>query len=202
MGGCCGGGPVLVTVEFDYVTVSGSTCERCGHSLEGVRAAVDRASTTLPPSLARVELVERQLPPERFAGSNTVRVNGLPAEEWLGGTACDSDCPSCGDLLGQPTVCREIEVGGVRIESFSDDMVLDAIMAAAGLAPAGVPGLDCCGSGAAASVGSDAASTGGPSARVLSSEDSKEGPDGDAASCCAPAKEPTTVTLVTGPGCG
>lgn len=179
-----------MTVEFDYLVVEGETCDRCSDSRDGVRAAVADARTMLPASAVEVALVERELSADRLADSNRVLVNGLPAEEWLGGTSAISSCPSCSNLLDAPVCCREVEVGGVTTSALSRELVLDAIMAAAGLAPAGVPGVNCCGGDAAASAGSDAAS-----------EDSTEGPDGDAAPCC-PAREPTTVTLVTGPGCG
>lgn len=199
MAGCCGGTSKRVTVEFEYLVVDGSTCDRCGDSRAGVRAAVADALTMLPQ--LDIKFVEHELSSDRLADSNRVLINGLPAEEWLGGQAVISDCPSCATLVGEPACCREVEVGGVRTEAISRELVLDAILAAAGLAPAGVPGENCCGTTADA-AGSDAASAGGPPARGLSSEDSKEGPDGSAGCGCAAPPRQLSVTLVTGPGCG
>lgn len=163
-----------MTVEFEYLVVKGETCDRCADSRDGVRAAVADARAMLPVGTAEVSLVERQLGANSLADSNRVLVNGLPAEEWLGGTAAISSCPSCSDLLNTPVCCREVEVGGVTTSAISRELVLDAIMVAAGLAPAGVPGENCC-----------------PSS-----------PTEQIPACSTSAKQPTTVTLVTGPGCG
>lgn len=138
-------------VELEYLVVDGETCDRCGDTREGVRTAVEDARRLLAREAVTLELVERELAPENLADSNRVLVNGRPAEEWLGGASVMSDCPSCGDLVGEPACCREIEVGGVRTEAVGRDVVFDAIMAAAGLAPVGVPGEACCGGAAAPS---------------------------------------------------
>ena len=143
MADCCGG-PTRVLVELDYLVVEGETCDRCGDTREGVRAAVADARSMLPLDSVTLELVERELDPTRLADSNRVLVNGHPAEEWLGGHTVVSDCPSCSDLIGESACCREIEVGGVRTQAVGRDVVFDAIMAAAGLAPVGVPGEACC----------------------------------------------------------
>lgn len=146
MSDCCGGGPTQVLVELDYLVVEGETCDRCGDTRDGVRAAVADARAALPASAVTLEYVERKLDATDLADSNRVLVNGRPAEEWLGGRSIMSDCPSCAELTDGPACCREIEVGGVRSEAIGRDVVFDAIMAAAGLAPAGVPGESCCAS--------------------------------------------------------
>jgi hypothetical protein len=181
VGDCCSA-PARVLVEFEYLTVDGETCDRCGDTREAVRSAVADARAALPSALAALEFVERELTADRLAESNCVLVNGRPAEEWLGGVSVMSDCPSCSDLVGESVCCREIEVDGVRTEAVGRDVVFDAIMAAAGL-------------GAAERVGSDDASA----ARSVR-EDSEEGSARSARSCCAPAV--AEITLVTGPGCG
>jgi hypothetical protein len=176
-------------VEFDYLTVDGNTCDRCGDTHEAVRAAVSDARAALPASLAVIDYLECELTPGRLGDSNRVLVNGRPAEEWLGGVSVMSDCPSCSELVGEPVCCREIEVDGARTEAVGRDVVFDAIMTAAGLtgearsAVGGAPG------------GLDEAS-----AARSSREDSEEGPASAPPLCCSDA--PPTITLVTGPGCG
>lgn len=142
MADCCGGGPTRVVVELEYLVVDGETCDRCGDTRSGVRMAVADARAALP--AIDVVLEERELDPTHLADSNRVLVNGHPAEEWLGGTSLISECPSCSELIDGFACCREIEVGGVRTEAIGRDVVFDAIMAAAGLAPVGVPGASCC----------------------------------------------------------
>ena len=188
MSGCCSG-PARIVVEFDYLTVDGNTCDRCGDTHDAVRAAVSDARAALPSSVAVIDYLECELTSGRLDDSNRVLVNGRPAEEWLGGVSMMSDCPSCSDLVGESVCCREIEVGGVRTEAVGRDVVFDAIMAAAGLAGeagsavGGAPG------------GLDEASA----ARSLR-EDSEEGRADAPPLCCT--NTPPTVTLVTGPGCG
>lgn len=134
-----------MTVEVEYLVVAGETCDRCGDTRGAARQAVADARAALGGAGIEIALVERELGSERLLDSNRVLVNGRPAEEWLGGSSALSDCPSCADLLGESACCREVEVAGTRSEGIPREVVLDAIMAAAGLAPAGVPGDACCG---------------------------------------------------------
>ncbi len=182
MSGCCSG-PARIVVEFDYLTVGGDTCDRCGDTHDAVRTAVSDARAALPSSVAVIDYLERELSPGRIEDSNRVLVNGRPAEEWLGGVSVMSDCPSCGELVGEPVCCREVEVDGVRTEAVGRDVVFDAIMAAAGLA------------GEAGSAGPSSLSSRTERAAEASSE-----PPEPASTCCTPAQP--VITLVTGPGCG
>jgi hypothetical protein len=144
MSDCCSGASGVI-VEVEYLVVDGQTCERCGDTRGAARQAVADARSVLAPAGLTIELVERELSGDRLADSNRVLVNGVAAEGWLGGSSSMSDCPSCADLLGASACCREVEVGGARSEGVPREVVYDAIMAAAGLAPAGVPGQACCG---------------------------------------------------------
>lgn len=184
VGDCCSA-PARVLVEFEYLTVEGETCDRCGDTREAVRSAVADARAALPSALATLEFVERELTVDRLTESNRVLVNGRPAEEWLGGTSVMSDCPSCSDLVGESVCCREIEVGSVRTEAVGRDVVFDAIMAAAGL-------------GTMAQVAAEGPSS--LSSRTDRAAEASSEPSAPPAACCAPAA--AAVTLVTGPGCG
>jgi hypothetical protein len=173
MSGCCSG-PARIVVEFDYLSVDGNTCDRCGDTHDAVRAAVSDARAALPSSVAVIDYLECELTPGRLDDSNRVLVNGRPAEEWLGGVSVMSDCPSCSDLVGESVCCPE---------AVGRDVVFDAIMAAAGLA------------GEAGSAGLSSLSSREDRAAEASSR-----PAEPASACCTPVQP--TVTLVTGPGCG
>jgi len=181
MSGCCSG-PARIVVEFDYLTVDGDTCERCGDTRDAVRAAVADARAALPSSVAMIDYLERELTPGRLADSNRVLVNAS-GRGVAGRSQRDERLPSCGELVGEPVCCREIEVAGVRTEAVGRDVVFDAIMAAAGLA-----GEE--GSAGRSSLSSRTDRAAGASSR----------PAEPASTCCTPA-EPR-ITLVTGPGCG
>ena len=135
MSGCCSG-PTRVTVEAAFYMQEGETCERCGDTREATRAAVAEATGLLSPAGVVVVLAERELDRSGIAESNQVLVNGRPVEEWLGGSATESDCPSCADLIGEPTCCRAVEIDGLVSEALSRETIVGAIMTAAGHAPA------------------------------------------------------------------
>jgi len=133
--GCCSG-QKRVLVELEYLVVGGETCDRCGGTREETRAAVLDAAGLLSGVGIAVDLVEREIPPSKIAQSNRVLVNGIPAETWVGGHAVMTGCSTCEDLVGGgPACCRAIEVNGVQTEVITREVVVDAIMAAAGLAP-------------------------------------------------------------------
>lgn len=134
MGGCCEvKSPVLVECEF--LVVDGETCERCTDTRQAARDAVEQARARG----IQVDLVERELDAADVANSNRVLVNGMPAEQIVGGATGSSECPSCSDMLGESVCCREVEVGGVVSAAIPTGVIFDAILRAAGVstAPAG-----------------------------------------------------------------
>ena len=135
MSGCCSGAQ-RVTVEAGFYVQDGETCDRCGDTRAATRAAVAEAAGQLSPMGIVVELHDVELGRGEIARSNEVLVNGRPVEAWLGGSAIENDCPSCADLLGEPTCCRAVEIDGVVSEALSREAVTAAIMAAAGLSAA------------------------------------------------------------------
>ncbi len=139
--------PAEVFVEFQYLVVGGDTCDRCTDTHLAVHAALDDAARPLGTAGIALRYTESELGADRIHESNRVLVNGRPAEQWLGGSEVLTDCPSCTDLVGFDVRCREIELDGVRTVATDRDVILDAIMAAAGLAPEGVPGAACTGGG-------------------------------------------------------
>jgi hypothetical protein len=139
MSGCCSGS-ARVKVEAAFYMQDGETCDRCGDTREATRAAVAEATGLLSPMGVVVELAERELGRSEIARSNEVLVNGRPVEEWLGGAATENDCPSCAELIGEPTCCRAVEIDGVVSEALGRETIVGAIMIAAGHAPAR-PGL-------------------------------------------------------------
>ncbi len=134
MSGCCSP-ETRISVEVERVMIDGETCERCGSTWDAARAAVAAVVGELAGLGIAVDLHDRPLPADRVADSNRVLVNGRSAEAWLGATAVENDCPSCGDLLGEPTCCRAYEFDGEVAESLSAELIAQAIRRAAGIAP-------------------------------------------------------------------
>jgi hypothetical protein len=117
-------------IEMTVLRVDGETCERCGDTVEAVRAAVEQLKTVLTPLSVPVTLIEHAVSADNLAASNSVMVNGRPVEEWIGAERVSTDCPSCGDLLGEATCCGALSVEGNVQESFSVEQVRDAAFTA------------------------------------------------------------------------
>lgn len=130
--GCCSSAPRSLVIETTVLRVEGDTCERCGETVEAARSAVKDLQTVLLPLNVRVTLVEHAATTDEIDASNSVVINGRPIEEWLGGKRVGTDCPSCGDLLGESTCCGAMEIDGVVRESVSVDQIRDAAFAALG----------------------------------------------------------------------
>ena len=138
MSDCCSGS-ARVLVEVERLVVAGETCERCGDTWTAAEEAVASVRSELARSGFSVDLLERPLPPERIGDSNRVLVSGRPVEDWLGGAVSMTDCPSCGELVGEPSCCRSYEIGGVASEALSAEDIARAIRIAAGLSPQVAP---------------------------------------------------------------
>ena len=136
MAGCCSP-PRSVVIETTVLRVEGETCEQCGDTVEAVRIAVRQLETVLAPLDVRVTLIEHAATAENLEDSNSVMVNGRSLEDWIGAERVSTDCPSCGDLIGQTACCGAVSVAGMVQESFSVEQVRDAAFAALGLGDVG-----------------------------------------------------------------
>lgn len=138
MAGCCSSAPKSLVIESTVLRVDGETCDRCGDTVKSVRAAVKQLETVLAPMNVRVTLIEHAATAEDLADSNTVMINGRPIEQWIGAERVSTDCPSCGDLLGEADCCcGAVSVGGAIQESYSVEQVIDAAFAALDLGDTG-----------------------------------------------------------------
>lgn len=138
--GCCSSQPRSIVIETTVLRVEGDTCDRCGSTVESARTAARELGTMLEPLNVRVTLVEHASAADDIDASNSVLINGRPIEELLGATRVTTDCPSCGDLLGESTCCGAVQIGDELHESFSAGQIREAAFAALG--PVG--GGDCC----------------------------------------------------------
>lgn len=136
MSGCCSSAPKSLVIETTVLRVDGETCERCGGTVEAVRSAAKQLESVLTPRGVRVTLVEHAASADNIEDSNSVMINGRSLEEWIGAERVSTDCPSCGDLVGESTCCGAVSVGGTVHESFSVDQIQDAAFAALGMGDA------------------------------------------------------------------
>jgi Cd2+/Zn2+-exporting ATPase len=178
-----------LVVEWRHLSVGGETCERCGTTGNNVRSAVEAMRPVLAAMGIALEFREVELPPEEIAHSNEVLIDGTLVEDLLGGTAAVSDCPSCGDLVGEPCSCRTVEVAGQVHEELPESMIAAAIMTAADRRS----GSACC-PGSAAS-GSSCCSTAEPAPESPCCP----APEPAAQPCCGGA-EPLTPSCCPGEG--
>lgn len=130
MSGCCSGARSVV-IETTVLRVDGETCERCNGTIDAVRQAARELEAELVPMNVRVSLIEHEA--VGADDSNVVLVNGRPLESWIGAERVETDCPSCGELLGQSVCCGAVSVGDQVSESFTAEHVRAAAFAALGL---------------------------------------------------------------------
>lgn len=135
--GCCSPAPRSIVIETTVLRVGDETCDRCGTTVETVRSAARDLQDVLLALNVRVSLIEHASSTDAIDVSNTVLINGRPVEEWLGAKRVSTDCPSCGDLLGESTCCGAIEVEGTVFESYTAEQIRDAAFAALGAVDVG-----------------------------------------------------------------
>ena len=87
-------------IEWRHLEVDGTTCERCEDTGTALKAAIDRLVTELAAQGHELRFEETLLGPQSLVESNLVLINGRPLEDWLGAQATQSQCTSCGDMLG------------------------------------------------------------------------------------------------------
>lgn len=135
MSGCCSAARSVI-IEATVLRVEGETCDRCSGTIDAARVAARELEAELVPLNVPVTLIEHASASDRIADSNTVLVNGRPVESWIGAQRVSTDCPSCGDLLGESTCCSAITVDDELHESYSVDQIREAAFAALGLGDA------------------------------------------------------------------
>ncbi len=75
---------------------------------------------------------ETKLSPEQLSESNRILFNGVPLEAVLpGASMAENEYPSCGDLTGQPSLCRTVSVGGHTFEAIPAALIRQAACAVA-----------------------------------------------------------------------
>ena len=127
MSGCCST-PRTILIEASVLRVEGETCDRCSGTIEAVREAARALEGELSTMNVTVKLVERDA--GSVGDSNVVLINGKPVESLIGARRIETDCPSCSDLTGQSSCCGAVSVDDEVTESFSEQQIRDAAMAA------------------------------------------------------------------------
>ena len=124
-----------LTIEWKHLDREGRTCDRCGDTGTSLRHAVRRLRRCMEPRGIAVRLVETRLPAARLEESNMILFNNVPLEGILNDArVSDSDCPSCGELLGAPTRCRTIERDGKTHEAIPESLICAAACRVTGCA--------------------------------------------------------------------
>jgi len=114
-------------IEWRHLEKDGRTCLRCSDTLQSLQHVVRQLAAECAPRGVRIEYQETRLPLERLPESNLILFNGVPLESVLpNALASDNACQSCGDLCGQPSVCRTVSVGGQTFEAIPAALIRQA----------------------------------------------------------------------------
>jgi hypothetical protein len=119
-------------IEWRHLEKDGRTCLRCSDTLQSLQQVVTQLAAECAPRGVNVAYRETKLPPERLSESNLILFNGIPLEAALpGASASESECRSCGDLCGEPSVCRTVSVGEHTFEAIPAALIRQAACAVA-----------------------------------------------------------------------
>lgn len=119
-------------IEWRHLDKDGRTCLRCSDTLQSLQQVIRQLGAECAPQDVHIVYRETKLPTEQLSQSNLILFNGVPLESvLLGASASESECPSCGDLCGQPNVCRTVTIGGHTFEAIPASLIRQAACIAA-----------------------------------------------------------------------
>lgn len=127
-----------ITIEWRHLDVDGNTCERCGNTGDEVQQAVDALNRECAPHGVSFTLQETRLDAAGLADSNAILIGGHYIESLLPqAQRRDSECRSCGDLVGDSVECRTVDIDGHSHETVPAELIRSAACEVA----------DCCNTG-------------------------------------------------------
>ena len=119
-------------IEWRHLDQDGRTCLRCSDTLQSLQQVIAQLVAECAPHGVHIAYRETKLPPEQLSESNLILFNGIPLESVLpDASASESECPSCGDLIGQPSQCRTVSVEGRTFEAIPAALIRQATCAVA-----------------------------------------------------------------------
>lgn len=131
-------------IEWKRVTGQGRTCERCDDTGNSLRELIHELNTGCSGQGRRFRLKTTRLPKARLAESNSILIDGWPLEQIVPGVSVtQTDCPSCGDLIGTDAQCRALVTDGRTHEAVPAELIRKAVCQVA----------DCCGDDCACDCG-------------------------------------------------
>lgn len=114
-------------IEWRHLEKDGRTCLRCSDTLQSLQQVIGQLAAECVSSGVRIEYHEVKLPLEQLPESNLILFNDVPLEAILpGAAASESECQSCGDLCGQPSVCRTVTIGRHTFEAIPAALIRQA----------------------------------------------------------------------------
>ena len=117
-------------IEWRHLELAGETCDRCEETGKTLKNVLDQLSTEIGRRGHTLHLTETPLGRESLADSNLILINGRPLEDWLAARPTETNCTSCGDLLGESACCRAVEVAGITYEAIPEALIRAAVLAA------------------------------------------------------------------------
>ena len=116
-----------ITIEWRHLDVDGDTCERCDNTGNEVKKAVASLNHECAPHGVSFTLQETRLTADALAESNAILINGQYLEALLPqAERSNSECCSCGDLVGESVECRTVEFNGQSHETIPAELIRDA----------------------------------------------------------------------------
>lgn len=116
-------------IEWKHYENAGETCVRCSETGQELQKVVTSLVEECRPHGWDIQLKITKLTEQDIAESNIILINGQPIENILkDATSGESQCDSCGELMGQASVCcRTIEIGEKSYEGISSELIREAV---------------------------------------------------------------------------
>lgn len=119
-------------IEWRHLDQDGRTCLRCSDTLQSLQQVVAQLAAECAPPGVTIAYRETRLPPEQLSQSNLILFNGVPLEAVLpGASVAENECRSCGDLTGQPSLCRTVSIEDRTFEAIPAALIRQAACAVA-----------------------------------------------------------------------
>ncbi|MEW6673521.1 MAG: DUF2703 domain-containing protein [Thermodesulfobacteriota bacterium] len=117
-----------IKIEWKHLDVNGKTCDRCDGTGSELRDLVDSLRKECAPQDVDIILKDIKLTEREIKASNSIFINGVPLEEIIPETTVSqTDCPSCGELIGNSACCRTIIHSGKEYETIPRKLIREAV---------------------------------------------------------------------------
>lgn len=119
----------ILHIEWKHFEKQGKTCSRCNETGINLQQSIRELKKSLLEKGIKIQLKETKLTEDQMDKSNSIFFDGVPIEDVLNEvTVLRNTCNSCGDLTGNPCVCRAVQTNNDVHDDIPKEMIKQAIL--------------------------------------------------------------------------